>query len=76
MKLPLRSFGDAQLDIAGLGGQQAWVVTVAFGDAVFGTFVAAGADVLDGFGLDHFLQHHLHGVADQVHAVTGAECVQ
>jgi hypothetical protein len=68
--------GDAQLDIAGLGRQQAWAVTVAFGHTIVGTLITASADVLDRLGLDHLLQHQLHGIADQVHAVTGAERVQ
>ena len=41
--------------------------------AVLGTFVTASADAFDGFGLDHLLQRRLHGIADQVHAVTGAD---
>src|SRR3546814_2810208 len=68
----LAQLGDAQLDIAGLGGQQAWAVTVAFGETILGTLIAASADVLDRFGLDHLLQHQLHGIADQIHAEIGS----
>lgn len=32
--------------------------------------------VLDGLDLDEFLQHEPHRLADQIHAVTGAESVQ
>ena len=46
---------------------------VAFGDPVLGAFVAAGADPLGGFGFDQLLHHHADRLADQIHAVTGAE---
>jgi hypothetical protein len=30
-------------------------------------------DRLGGFGFDQFLHHNPHGLADQIHAVTGTE---
>ncbi len=67
---------NLELDIAGLGGQQTRSSAVAVSGAALGTFVAFGADHFGGFGLDQLLQYEPDGLADQIHAVTGAECVQ
>ena len=66
----------AQLDIAGLGGQQLGPGAVAFGDAVFAAFVALRPDHPGGFELEEFLQHSTDRLADHVDAIAGAECVE
>jgi hypothetical protein len=67
---------DGELDVAGLGRQQAWPGAVAFVRAGLGALIRCGADLLGRFDLDQLLQHESNGLADQVHAVTGAERVQ
>jgi hypothetical protein len=51
-------------------------MTVAIRGTVLDALITAGAEVLGCFDLDEFLQHELHRVADQIHAVTGTERVQ
>lgn len=68
--------GDAQLDVASLGGQRPRTAAVAFADAVLGAFVGSGADPFGCFDLDQLLQCNTHGFADQIDAVTRAERVE
>ncbi len=72
-KLPARSLGNLQLHVAGLGGQKAPPVPVALGLAGLGALVAPGADHLGRLGLDQFLEHQAHRLADQIEAVTSTE---
>ena len=57
--------GDAELDVAGLGRDQARPVPVALGHPPFGAFIASGADLGGRFGLDQLLEDVAHGVADR-----------
>ena len=69
----LAELGDVQLDIAGLGREQAAAGAVAVGRAFIGAFVAGGADRLAGLELDELLEDEAHGLAQGVGAVAGAD---
>src|SRR5690606_23855121 len=72
----LAEFGDPELDVAGLGGQRPGPVAVAFDGAVLRPFVGSGADPFGRFELDQLLERDPDRFADQVDAITGAECVE
>ena len=67
---------DPQLDIVGSSRGQPRPGAAAVGRAVVGAWVALGAGELDASASMEFLQHEPDGIADQLHAVTGAEGVQ
>ncbi len=66
-KLPSRSFFDLQVQVAGLRGQRARPVTVAFGHTPICALVASGADRLGGVGFDQLLSEVLGQLADEIH---------
>jgi hypothetical protein len=68
--------GDLELDVAGLGGQQPGAAAVAVGGPGGGAFVAAGADLLGGFGLNQRLEHQREGFTNHVQVAAGAQCIQ
>ncbi len=72
----LAELGDAQLDIAGLGRQQACATAVAMGRALLAALVAASADGLAGFELDELLEDEAHGLAQRVGTVTGTDGIE
>ena len=72
----LAELRDADLGVAGLRGQGARSGAVAVRDAVVGAFVAGGADLLGGFGVDQRLERLLGELADEVGAVADAERVK
>lgn len=52
-------FGDLQVEVAGLGGQQPFAVPVASGGAMLGVLARGDTDGFARFGLDEFLQDAL-----------------
>jgi len=73
---PERSFGDAQLDVAGLGREQPAPGAVAVGRPGLAPLVAAGADRLVGLEFDELLQDERHRVAHDVRTAAGADGVE
>ena len=65
-KLPLRSLGMRNPTSPACVDNSRGRAAVAIGDPGVGAFVAGGADLLGGFGLDQLLQHQLHSVTHQV----------
>ena len=72
----LAQLGDLQVDVAGLGGEQALPGAVAPGAALLGALVAGGTDALGRLGLDQRLEHQLHALADHIDVSAGANRVQ
>ena len=72
----LPELGDGELDVTGLGRDQADPVPVALGHPPFGAFIALRPDLGGRFGLDQLLEDVAHGVADQIHAVGRFERLQ
>ncbi len=68
--------GDAQVDVAGLGGHEASAPTVAVGGAGLGSLIAACADGLVSLGFDQGLQHQAHGLSQHVEVPAGAQGVE
>jgi hypothetical protein len=73
---PLSEFGDAQLDVAGLGRQQPRSGPVAMGGALLAALIGPSADVLGGLGIDQRLQHQSEPFADDVQVTASAQCIQ
>ncbi len=67
---------DRQLDVAGLGRQQAWPGAVALVGARVAALVRFGADERGRFGVDERLEHHLDAGADQIDVAAGAQRVE
>lgn len=68
--------GDAQLHVAGLGGQQAFPGTVAVGGAGLGVLVAPGADRPGGLQVDEGSEHELRPLAQHVEVAARAHGVE
>ncbi len=67
---------DLQLQVTGLGCEQAWAVPVALRGALITSFEAAGADLLGGLRLDQLLHDPPQARADGVGPLSGAERVE
>ena len=72
----LAQFRDAELQVTGLGRQRLGPVAVTFRHASLDAFITAGADRLDGFGLDQLLKHPAGDLTDQVDAFADADRVE
>lgn len=68
--------GDAQLDVARLGGQEPAAAAVAVGRPTLAALVPAGADGLLGLELDELLEDEGHRVAHDVGAAARADGVE
>ena len=73
---PVRSFGNAQLDVTGLGRQQPAAAAVAVGRPAVGPLIAAGTDRLVGLEFDELLEDERHRLAHDVGAATGADGIE
>ena len=71
----LSQLGDAEADVAGLGGHEPGAMAVALVGSRLGALVEPGADRLGRLGLDELLEDDAHGLPDEVHAVDASERV-
>jgi hypothetical protein len=69
-------FGDVELDVAGLGGQQSGSAAVAVGRTVLAALVSPRTDHLIGLELDELLEHERHRIAQDILAVTSTDSVE
>ena len=72
----LTELGDVELDVAGLGRQQAGPGAVAVGRALVGPLVPPGPDRLGGLGLDELLEHERQRLAHDIQRAAGAHRVK
>ena len=68
----MAQLGDLELQVAGLGGQEALAGAVSVGHALGAALIAAGADRLGRLQLDQGLQHQLHARAQHVEVAARA----
>jgi hypothetical protein len=73
---PFPQLGDLELDIAALGRQQPRSAAVAVGGPAGSALVAAGADHLGGFGLDHGLEHQRQAFPNDIQVTASAQYIQ
>jgi hypothetical protein len=69
----LAQLGDVQLDVTGLGREEAAARAVAVSGALGGPLVSLGADHLGGLEVDQLLEDERHRVAQYVGAATGPD---
>ena len=71
---PRAQLRDLELDVAGLGREQARPMAVAVVRALVGSLVGCGADHAGRLGLDERLEDELDARADQIDVAACAEC--